>query len=50
MFLAKIKLMLINVVIVIIAKKEIKNFEGKGIIYTISIASKYKILLKSGEL
>jgi len=42
--------MLTNVVVVIIAKGEIKNFERKGIIYTISIASKRGILSKSGRL
>ena len=50
LFLAEIKLVLTNVVIIIIAKGEIKNFEGESIIYTILIASKYKILLKLGEL
>tara|TARA_R110002060_G_scaffold74212_1_gene83377 strand:- start:446 stop:607 length:162 start_codon:yes stop_codon:yes gene_type:complete len=42
--------MLTNVVVIIIAKKEIKNFKKKGIIYTIFITSKCGILLKSGGL
>ena len=42
--------MLTSVVIIIIAKGKIKNFKGKGIIYTIPITSKYGILLKLGEL
>jgi len=46
LFLAKIKLMLTSIIIIVIAKKEIKNSK-KGIIYTILITSKYKILLKS---
>ena len=50
LFLAKIKLMLTSVVIVIIAKGKIKNFEGKSVIYIIPIISKYGILLKLGEL
>ena len=50
LFLIKIKLMLTNVVVIIIAKKEIKNFKKKGIIYTIFITSKCGILLKSGGL
>ena len=48
--LAKIKLMLTSVIIVIIAKGEIKNFRKEGVIYTIPIASKYGILPKSGGL
>ena len=48
--LAKIKLMLTSVVIVIIAKEKIKNFEREGIIYMILIISKYKILLELGGL
>ena len=50
LFLAKIKLMLTSVVIVIIAKGKIKNFEGQSVIYIIPIISKYGILLKLGEL
>jgi len=50
LFLAKIKLMLTNVVVVIIIKREIKNSEEEGVIYTILIASKYGILPKSGKL
>ena len=46
LFLAKIKLMLTSVVIVIVAKGEIKNSGEKGVIYMILIASKYRILLK----
>ena len=43
--------MLINVIIIIIiAKGKIKNSKGKGVIYTIPIASKYGILLKLGKL
>ena len=48
--LAKIELMLTSVVVVIVAKEEIKNSEREGIIYTILIASKYKILLELGGL
>ena len=48
--LAKIELILTNVVIVIIVKGKIKNFRRKGVIYTIPIASKYGILLKSKKL
>ena len=48
--LAKIKLMLISMVIVIVAKEEIKNFGGEGITYTILIISKYEILLELGGL
>ena len=43
--LAKIKPILISVVIiVIIVKGKIKNFGKEGVIYTISITSKYGIL------
>jgi len=42
--------MLTNVVVVIIIKREIKNSEEEGVIYTILIASKYGILPKSGKL
>ena len=48
--MAKIKLMLTNVIVIVIIKGKIKNFEREGIIYTILIASKYKILPKSGRL
>ena len=48
--LAKIKLILISIIIIVIAKREIKNFKEEGVIYTIPIISKYKILLKSREL
>ena len=48
--LAEIEPMLISVVVVIITKGEIKNSEGKGVIYTIPIASKYEILPKLGGL
>jgi len=44
--LAEIKLMLTSVVIIIIAKEEIKNFGREGIIYMILIISKYEILLE----
>ena len=46
LFLAEIKLMLTSVIVIIIAKGKIKNFEKEGIIYTIPIASKHEILLK----
>ena len=42
--------MLISVVIIIIIKKEIKNSEGKGVIYMILITGKYKILPELREL
>ena len=42
--------MLTSIVVIIIAKGEIKNFKKEGIIYTILITSKYEILLKSGGL
>jgi len=42
--------MLTNMVIIVIVKGEIKNFEGEGVIYTILIVSKYEILPKLGEL
>ena len=48
--LAKIKLILINVVVIVVVKKEIKNFEKKSVIYTIPTTSKYEILLKSRKL
>ena len=48
--LAKIKLILINVIVIIIAKGKIKNSEKEGVIYIIPITSKYGILLKSGGL
>ena len=48
--LAKIKLILTSVVIIIVAKEKIKNFGGEGVIYTILIISKHEILPKSGEL
>ena len=50
MSLAEIKLMLTNIIIIIIAKGEIKNSEGEGVIYIILIISKHGILPKSGEL
>ena len=46
LFLVKIKLMLTNVIVIVIAKGEIKNSKEKGVIYTILIISKHKILLK----
>ncbi len=49
-FLAEIKLMLTNIIIVIIIKRKIKNFKKESIIYTILIISKYKILSKLREL
>jgi len=48
--LVEIKFMLTNMVIIVIVKGEIKNFEGEGVIYTILIVSKYEILPKLGEL
>ena len=42
--------MLTNIIIIIIAKGEIKNSEGEGVIYIILIISKHGILPKSGEL
>jgi len=48
--LAKIELMLINMIIIIIAKGKIKNFGRKGVIYIIPITSKHEILLKLGKL
>jgi len=42
--------MLTSVIIIVIAKKEIKNFKKEGVIYTILIISKYKILLKLRKL
>ena len=50
LFLAEIELMLTSVVVIIIAKEEIKNFKKEGVIYTILITSKYKILPKLGGL
>jgi len=50
LFLAKIKLILTNVIVIIITKGKIKNSKGEGIIYTILIISKYKILPKLGKL
>ena len=50
LFLTKIKLMLTNVVIIIIAKGKIKNSGKESIIYTILIAGKYGILFELGEL
>ena len=49
MSLAKIKLIFTNVIVIIIAKREIKNFKEKGVIYIILTTSKYKILPKSRE-
>ena len=37
-------------IVVVIAKGEIKNFKGESVIYTILIISKYEILLKLGGL
>ena len=48
--LAEIKLILISVIVVIIIKKEIKNFERESVIYIILITSKYGILLELGRL
>ena len=48
--LAEIKLILISVIVVIIIKKEIKNFERESVIYIIPITSKYGILLELGRL
>ena len=48
--LAEIKLILISVIVVIIIKKEIKNFERESVIYIILITSKYAILLELGRL
>ena len=48
--MAKIKLMLTSVVVVVVIKGKIKNFKGEGVIYTILITSKYGILPKSREL
>ena len=50
LFLTEIELMLTSVVVIIVAKEEVKNSKRKGVIYTILIASKYGILLKSGGL
>ena len=50
LFLAEIKLMLTNIIVVIIIKRKIKNFKKESIIYTILIISKYKILSKLREL
>ena len=44
LFLAKIKPILTNVVVVVIAKEEIKNSGKKDVIYTILIISKHRIL------
>ena len=38
--------MLTSVVVIIIAKRKIKNFEEEGVIYTILIANKHRILLE----
>ena len=46
LFLAEIELMLTSVVIIVIAKRKIKNFEEEGVIYTIPIIGKYGILPK----
>ena len=50
LFLTKIKLILTSVIVIIIAKGEIKNSKREGLIYTILITSKYKILLELKEL
>ena len=50
LFLAKIEPMLTSVIIIVIVKGKIKNSKEEGVIYTIPIISKYKILLKSREL
>ena len=42
--------MFINVIVIVIAEGEIKNFKGEGVIYMIFIASKYGILLELREL
>mgnify|MGYP003662998441 CR=1 FL=1 len=42
--------MLTSVIVVVIAKGEIKNSEKESVIYMIPIASKHGILLKSGGL
>ena len=46
LFLAEIELMLTSVVVIVVAKGEIKNSGREGVIYTIPIISKHGILLE----
>ena len=50
LFLTKIKLILTNVIIIVIAKGKIKNFKREGVIYMILTTSKHGILPKLREL